>query len=88
MKKPEGVESDWSTDTEQLVARIEREVVSSPVLTGERALTIGSLAEELVARPSSVERTRQLLSNITRSILMKSSVTPQPTKTQKGQFNC
>ena len=80
------MESDWSTDTEQLVARIEREV-SSPVLTGGRALTIGSLEEELVAGPGSLQTDTAVTLNLTRSILMKSSVTPQPTKTQKGQFN-
>ena len=54
----EGESSDWetdcSTDTEQLVARIEREVTSSPVLIGGRIMTMEESSEdEPKAGPSS-----------------------------------
>ena len=39
-------ETDCSTDTEQLVARIEREVVSSPMLIGGRIMTVDLPEEE------------------------------------------
>ena len=46
-------ETDCSTDTEQLIARIEREVTSSPMLIGGRVMT-SEISEEdvLVAGPS------------------------------------
>ena len=33
-------ETDCSTDTEQLIARVEREVTSSPILIGGRVMTM------------------------------------------------
>ena len=56
----EGESSDWetdcSTDTEQLVARIEREVTSSPTLIAGRIMTMDEPAEdELEAGPSSAQ---------------------------------
>ena len=47
-------ETNYSTDTEQLVARIEREVTSSPMLIGGRIMTLDEpTEEEPVAGPSS-----------------------------------
>ena len=46
-------ESSYSTDTEQLEATIEKEVVSSPILTGGRVMKTGSVEEEMVAGPNS-----------------------------------
>ena len=46
-------ESDYSTGTEEKVARIEHEVTSGPMLLGGRNMTTGSLEEEMVAGPSS-----------------------------------
>ena len=45
-------ESDCSTDTEQLVARIEREVTSSPMLIAGRVMTTEATEDEMVAGPS------------------------------------
>ena len=48
--------SDWatdcSTDTEQLIARIEREVTSSPMLIGGRVMTMDEPEDEARAGPS------------------------------------
>ena len=46
-------ESDYSTDTKELVARIEKEVASSPIMIGGRVMTTGSMEEEIVAGPQS-----------------------------------
>ena len=46
-------EFDCSTDTEQLVARIEREVSASPRLIGERIMTVEDEEEEMVPGSSS-----------------------------------
>ena len=47
-------ETDYSTDTEQLIARIEREVTSSPMLIGGRKMTMDKPEEdESEVRPSS-----------------------------------
>ena len=47
-------ETDCSTDTEQLIARIEKEVTSSPMLIGGRIMTMEESSEdELEAGPSS-----------------------------------
>ena len=58
-------ETDCSTDTEQLIARIEREVTSSPMLIGGRIMTTEIPEEdELVAGPSTsganVEKTPKM----------------------------
>ena len=51
-----GWETDCSTDTEQLVARIEREVTSSPMLIAGRIMTMDEPVEdELEAGPSSAQ---------------------------------
>ena len=46
-------ESDCSTDTDKLVARIEREVSASPMLIGGRIMTVEDEPEEMVPGPSS-----------------------------------
>ena len=45
-------ETDCSTDTEQLIARIEREVTSSPVLIGGRMMTMDEPEDEARAGTS------------------------------------
>ena len=45
-------ETDCSTDTEQLIARIEKEVTSSPVLIGGRIMTMDEPEDEARAGPS------------------------------------
>ena len=45
-------ETDFSTDTEQLIARIEREVTSSPMLIGGRVMTMEEPEDEARAGPS------------------------------------
>ena len=45
-------ETDCSTDTEQLIARIEREVTSSPMLIGGRVMTMDEPEDEARAGPS------------------------------------
>ena len=48
-------DSDWSTDTEALINRIEREVKSSPILIAGRVMTIEGLDEEIEAGPSNAQ---------------------------------
>ena len=51
-----GWETDCSTDTKQLVARIEREITSSPMLIAGRIMTMDEPVEdELEAGPSSAQ---------------------------------
>ena len=45
-------ETDCSTDTEQLIARIEKEVTSSPMLIGGRIMTMDEPEDEARAGPS------------------------------------
>ena len=45
-------ETDCSTDTEQLIARIEREVTSSPMLIRGRIMTMDEPEDEARAGPS------------------------------------
>ena len=45
-------ETDCSTDTEQLIARIEKEVTSSPMLIGGRIMTMDEPEDEAGAGPS------------------------------------
>ena len=46
-------DSDWSTDTEEIIRRVETEVMSSPILIAGRIMTTGSVEDEMVAGPSS-----------------------------------
>ena len=45
-------DTDWSTDTEAMIKRIEREVKSSPILIGGRIMTTEGLDDEMEAGPS------------------------------------
>ena len=49
-------ESDCSTDTEQLIERIERDVYPSLVVIGGRIMTVKGEEEEMVAGPSTSQR--------------------------------
>ena len=46
-----GWESDCSTDTEELVARIEREDYVSPMLIGGRIMTVEDEQDEMIPGP-------------------------------------
>ena len=48
----DGWESDCCTDTEELVARIEREVCASPMLIGGRIMTVEGEQEDMTPGPS------------------------------------
>ena len=48
-------DSDWSTDTEMLIERIEREVRSSPILVVGRIMTTEGMEDECEAGPSSAQ---------------------------------
>ena len=45
-------DSDWSTDTDEMIRRVEKQVVSSPILIAGRVMTTGSMEEEMVTGPS------------------------------------
>ena len=47
-------DSDWSTDTEAIIKRIEREVKSSPILIAGRKMTVEEQATESAAGPSNL----------------------------------
>ena len=46
-------DSDWSTDTEALISRIEKDFNSSPILIAGRVMTTEGLDDEMEAGPSS-----------------------------------
>ena len=46
-------DSDWSTDTEEIIRRVETEVMSSPILIAGRIRTTDSMKDKMVAGPSS-----------------------------------
>ena len=46
------LDSDWSTDTDEMIRRVEKQVVSSPILIAGRVMTTSSMEEEMVAGPS------------------------------------
>ena len=48
-------DSDWSTDTEAIIERIEREVKSSPILIAGRKMTVEEQATESAAGPSNLQ---------------------------------
>ena len=60
-------ETDCSTDTEQLIARIEREVTSSPMLIGGRIMTMDEPEDEARAGPS----TSQVEEGVTPKLVLK-----------------
>ena len=64
-------ESDCSTDTEQLKARIEREVWASPMLIGGRSVTVEDEQEEIVPGPTTSRQREMSLPSWTRSTSTK-----------------
>ena len=46
-------DSDWSTDTEEIIERIEREVKAAPIPIARRGMTTEDLDDEMTAGPSS-----------------------------------
>ena len=48
-------DSDWSTDTEAIIDRIEREVKAVPIPIAGRGMTIGSSDDEMAAGPSNIQ---------------------------------
>ena len=48
-------DSDWSTDTEAIIERIEREVKSSPILIAGRKMTVEEQDTESAAGPSNLQ---------------------------------
>ena len=52
-----GWDSGWSSETEDMIERIEREVTSSPMPIGGRIMTTGSLEELMTAGPTTPQTT-------------------------------
>ena len=52
----DGWNSDWSTDTEEMIRKVDTEVVSSPILIAGRIMTTGSIGEEMLARPTTSQQ--------------------------------
>ena len=48
-------DSDWSTDREAIIDRIEREVRATPIAITSRAMTVEDLDDELEAGPSGAQ---------------------------------
>ena len=48
-------DSDWSTDTEAIIERIEREVKAAPIPIAGRGMTTEGLDDEMTAGPSNVQ---------------------------------
>ena len=64
-------ESDCSTDTEQLVAGIEREIWASLMLIGGRSLTVEDEPEEMVPGPTTSRQREMSLPSWTTSTSTK-----------------
>ena len=80
-------ETDCSTDTEQLVARIEREVTSSPMLIGGRIITVDEPTEnEPEAGPSSSQAQTDLTPNLDHKYFDKEMCYAPPKKTGKSRI--
>ena len=83
--------SDWetgcSTDTEQLVARIEREVNSSPMLIGGRIMTVDEPTEdEPEAGPSSSQTQTDVTPKLDHKYFDKEMYYAPPKKTGKSRI--
>ena len=48
-------DSDWSTDTEDMIRKVKREVAPCPMLIGGRVMTTGSMEEKMTAGPSTTK---------------------------------
>ena len=80
-------ETDCSTDTEQLVARIEREVTSSPLLIGGRILTVDKPTEdEPEAGPSSSQTQTDVTTKLDHKYFDKEMCYAPPKKTGKSRI--
>ena len=79
-------ETDCSTDTEQLVARIEREVTSSPMLIGGRIMTVDEPTEdEPEAGPSSSQTQTDVTPKLDHKYFDKEMCYAPPKKTGKSR---
>ena len=80
-------ETDCSTDTEQLVARIEREVTSSPMLIGGRIMTVDEPTEnEPEAGPSSSQAQMDVTPKLDHKYFDKEMCHALPKKTGKSRI--
>ena len=80
-------ETDCSTDTEQLVARIEREVTSSPMLIGSRIMTVDEPTEdEPEAGPSSSQTQTDVTPKLDHKYFDEEECYAPPKKTGKSRI--
>ena len=80
-------ETDCSTDTEQLVARIEREVTSSPMLIGGRIMTVDEPTEdEPEAGPSSSQTQTDVTPRLDHKYFDNEMCYAPPKKTGKSRI--
>ena len=80
-------ETDCSTDTEQLIARIEREVTSSPMLIGGRIMTMDDPGEEgSGAGPSSSQMQTDVTPKLDHKYFDKEMCYAPPKKPGKSQI--
>ena len=80
-------ETDYSTDTEQLVARIEKEVTSSPMLTGGRIMTMDEPEEdEQEAGPSSTHMQANVTPKLDFKYFDKEMCYAPPKKMEKSRI--
>ena len=80
-------ETDCSTDTEQVVARIEREVTSSPMLIGGRIMTVDEPTEdEPEASPSSSQTETDVTPKLDHKYFDKEMCYAPPKKTGKSRI--
>ena len=84
----EAWETDCSTDTEQLIARIEREVTTSPMLIGGRIMTTEIPEEdEMVAGPAHLRWQWRWRQSWTINILTKKDAMPHPRRLKRRESN-
>ena len=50
-EQSDGWDSDWSSETEDMIKKIEQGVASSPMLIGSRIMTTGKLEEQMIVGP-------------------------------------
>ena len=81
-------ESDCSTDTDQLIERIEREVRASLVLIGVRIMTVEGGEEEMVADPSTSQPYKNTTSKLGLEYFVKTCVMPPRRRALCKEFNC
>ena len=80
-------DSDWSTDTEVLINRIEREVKSSPILMAGRVMTTEGLDEEMEAGPSNAQMVPLLPPNWASNTLTRKSAL-HPPRSRRQESSC